>query len=112
LEIAQQDKNTMSNGCPLATPASFLGQDCGSSKMRQQNPASELEPASDRAPVAVRGFVVSGFLLFYFLMELVFEFCTSALAKQALYHLSHTSSPFCSGYFGDGVSQTICLDWP
>jgi hypothetical protein len=24
------------------------------------------------------------------------------LAKQMLYHLSHTSSPFCSGYFGDG----------
>jgi hypothetical protein len=23
------------------------------------------------------------------------------LAKQVLYHLSHTSSPFCSGYFGD-----------
>jgi hypothetical protein len=21
-------------------------------------------------------------------------------AKQVLYHLSHTSSPFCSGYFG------------
>jgi hypothetical protein len=25
------------------------------------------------------------------------------LANQALYHLSHTSSPFCSDYFGDGV---------
>jgi hypothetical protein len=25
-----------------------------------------------------------------------------ALAKQALHHLSHTSSPFCSGYFGGG----------
>jgi hypothetical protein len=24
------------------------------------------------------------------------------LAKQAFYHLSHNSSPFCSGYFGDG----------
>jgi hypothetical protein len=24
------------------------------------------------------------------------------LAKQALYHFNHTSSPFCSGYFGDG----------
>jgi hypothetical protein len=24
-------------------------------------------------------------------------------AKQALYCLNHTSSPFCSGYFGDGV---------
>jgi hypothetical protein len=28
-----------------------------------------------------------------------------AFAKQVLYHLSHTSSPFCSGYFGDRVSQ-------
>jgi hypothetical protein len=35
-----------------------------------------------------------------------------ALAKQVLHCLSHTSSPFCSGYFGDGVSQTICLGWP
>jgi hypothetical protein len=26
--------------------------------------------------------------------------------------LNHTSSPFCSGYFGDGVSWTICLGWP
>jgi hypothetical protein len=25
------------------------------------------------------------------------------LTKQVLHHLSHTSSPFCSGYFGDGV---------
>jgi hypothetical protein len=33
------------------------------------------------------------------------------LAKQALYRLSNTSSPFCSGYFGDGISQTICMGW-
>jgi hypothetical protein len=26
--------------------------------------------------------------------------------------LSHTCSPFYSGYFGDGVSLTVCLDWP
>jgi hypothetical protein len=32
------------------------------------------------------------------------------LIKQALYHLSHFSSPFCSGYFGDGVLQTP--RWP
>jgi hypothetical protein len=25
--------------------------------------------------------------------------------------LSQTSSPFCSGYFGDGVSRTTCLSW-
>jgi hypothetical protein len=34
------------------------------------------------------------------------------LAKQALYRLSHTSCPFSSGYFGDGVSQTICPGQP
>jgi hypothetical protein len=34
------------------------------------------------------------------------------LIKEAFYHLSHTSSPFCSGYFGDGISRTICLGWP
>jgi hypothetical protein len=28
-----------------------------------------------------------------------------------LYPLSHTSSPFCSAYFGDGVLQTFCLAW-
>jgi hypothetical protein len=27
--------------------------------------------------------------------------------------LSHTSSSFCSGFFGDGgASQTFCLGWP
>jgi hypothetical protein len=34
------------------------------------------------------------------------------LAKQVLHILSHTSSPFCSGYFRDGVSRTMCLVWP
>jgi hypothetical protein len=33
------------------------------------------------------------------------------LAKEALYALCHTSSPFFHGYFGDGVSWTICLGW-
>jgi hypothetical protein len=31
------------------------------------------------------------------------------LAKQTVYHLSHISSPFYSGYFGDRISWTICL---
>jgi hypothetical protein len=35
-----------------------------------------------------------------------------ALIKHVLYYLSQTSSPFCSGYFGDRISQTICLGWP
>jgi hypothetical protein len=44
--------------------------------------------------------------LFHFL-GLGFQIQSLILAKQALYHL--TSSPFCSGYFGDGVSRTISL---
>jgi hypothetical protein len=32
----------------------------------------------------------------------------TALAKQVLYCLSHTSSPFWSGYFENGVPRTIC----
>jgi hypothetical protein len=35
---------------------------------------------------------------FYFLMGLGFEL----QAKQVLYYLSHTSSLFCSGYYGGG----------
>jgi hypothetical protein len=35
-----------------------------------------------------------------------------ALAKQVLYGLSYTSSPFCCGYFEDGVSWTFWLGWP
>jgi homogentisate 1,2-dioxygenase len=34
------------------------------------------------------------------------------LAKQTLYHLSHTSGPFQSGYFGEVVSQTISRTQP
>jgi hypothetical protein len=45
---------------------------------------------------------------FFFWSGLEFELCTS---KQALYCLSHTSSSFCSDYFGDRVSQTICPGW-
>jgi hypothetical protein len=42
----------------------------------------------------------------FFLVELGFGLSSFALAKQNRYsyHLSHTSSPFFSGYFGDGVS--------
>jgi hypothetical protein len=29
------------------------------------------------------------------------------LTKQALYHLSHIYSPFCSGCFGDGVANDL-----
>jgi hypothetical protein len=30
---------------------------------------------------------------------------------QVLYRLSQASSLFCSGYFGDGGSQTACCGW-
>jgi hypothetical protein len=36
-------------------------------------------------------------------MGLGFELKALPVAKQVLYYLSHISSPFCSGYFGDGV---------
>jgi hypothetical protein len=28
-----------------------------------------------------------------------------------LYCMNHTISPIYCGYFGDGISQTICLGW-
>jgi hypothetical protein len=34
----------------------------------------------------------------------IYLFHSVGLAKQALYHFSHSSSPSCSGYFGDGDS--------
>jgi hypothetical protein len=50
-------------------------------------------------------------LFIYFLVDLGFELGASGLQnRQALYHLSHTSSPFCSGYFGYG-SLELCPDW-
>jgi hypothetical protein len=44
---------------------------------------------------------------FFFLVGLGFEVKASSLQKQVLYHLSHTSSPFCCGYLRDGVLGTI-----
>jgi hypothetical protein len=41
------------------------------------------------------------FVCLFFGGVLGFEFSSSHLQKQAVYHLSHASSPFCSGYFGD-----------
>jgi hypothetical protein len=40
--------------------------------------------------------------LFVCLLRLGFSPQGFMLAKQVLYHLSHISSPFCYGYFGDG----------
>jgi hypothetical protein len=39
----------------------------------------------------------------FLLVGLEFELKAFALAKQVLSCLNHTSSPFCSDYFGDGV---------
>jgi hypothetical protein len=57
-------------------------------------------------------------ILLYFLELFLFYFifggiriCTEGftLAKQVLYYLSNTSSPVCSGYFGDeGLSDLNC----
>jgi hypothetical protein len=43
------------------------------------------------------------FFFFFFLVIRGFELRAYVLARQELYHFSHASSPFCSGYFGDGV---------
>jgi hypothetical protein len=60
-------------------------------------------------------------LLFLFLGGLFVFCCFSGtgiwtwgfmLAKQVFYCLSHRSSPFCSGYFEDGILGTVCLGWP
>jgi hypothetical protein len=51
------------------------------------------------------------FISFFLLVELGFE-VGFALAKQALYHLSHTSSPFYSGSFRDGVKSLSSLSEP
>jgi hypothetical protein len=51
-----------------------------------------------------RTFLQVCIIIFFFFVGLVFELfriCKAALL-QLLYQLSHTSSSFCSGYFGDG----------
>jgi hypothetical protein len=48
------------------------------------------------------------YISLYILMGMGFEL----REKQALYHLSHSFCPFCSGYFGGGVSRTVRLGWP
>jgi hypothetical protein len=63
---------------------------------------------------------VWGFLFCWHRTHFLIFFCGTriwnqgfSLAKQVLYYLSHTSSPFCSSYFGNGgVSWTICPGWP
>jgi hypothetical protein len=55
------------------------------------------------------------FFFFFFLWDLGLNTQDFTLTKQVLYHLSYTSSPFYSGYFGDGrgrgVSGTLCQGW-
>jgi hypothetical protein len=64
---------------------------CVSQKEREREGGGESEREGEDTGVSTLGFM---------------------LAKQALYHLSHTSSSFCSGYFEDSISQIICLGWP
>jgi hypothetical protein len=52
------------------------------------------------------------FSLYYFFSGTRIWTQVFILAKQALYPWSHSSSSFCSGYFGDGVLGTICPGWP
>jgi hypothetical protein len=46
----------------------------------------------------------------FFLLGLGFELRALVFAKQELYHMSHTSSPFSSGYFGDGGLTSYLLE--
>jgi hypothetical protein len=50
-------------------------------------------------------------VFFFFLVGLGVELMALCFAKHAVFCLSHTSSPFCSG-LEVGVSWTICLGWP
>jgi hypothetical protein len=49
-------------------------------------------------------------MFLFFFCGVGLEFCTQGfpLAQQVLFHMSHCSTSLCSGYFGDGVSQSIC----
>jgi hypothetical protein len=50
------------------------------------------------------------YIYFFFFCRMGFEF-SFTFTKQVLYHLSHTSNPFCFDYFGDRVSPTVCPGW-
>jgi hypothetical protein len=52
-------------------------------------------------------FIFDGIVTFFFFFFFWDWGLNFALTKWVLYHLSHTSSPFCSGYFGGGVLPTI-----
>jgi hypothetical protein len=54
-------------------------------------------------------FILIFFFYLIFFVGTGFELRVFALGKQALCSSSHTSSVFCSGYFGDGISRAICL---
>jgi hypothetical protein len=56
-------------------------------------------------------FFLAFFFFFSVLIGLGFELKALHLQKRHS-SLSHTSSPFCSGYFGDEFSKTICPGCP
>jgi hypothetical protein len=57
-------------------------------------------------------FVFDHYHLFFFSFKTGVWTQGFSLAKKALYSLSHSSRPFCSGCFKDGVSETICPGGP
>jgi hypothetical protein len=57
----------------------------------------DAEPSHTEGP---RAAVDIFHFFFFFLSVLWLELKASMLARQALYHLNHSSSPFCSGNFG------------
>jgi hypothetical protein len=59
--------------------------------------------SSEISTEKIAEFLNLSFMLFSFFVGLGFELRASHLAKEALYHLSQTSSPFSSGYFEGGI---------
>jgi hypothetical protein len=52
------------------------------------------------------------FFSFFFLSFFFFFFFFAVLGLELrAYTLSHSTSPFCDGYFRDRVSRTICPHW-
>jgi hypothetical protein len=73
----------------------------------QQNPfqRNHIYPTTLSVPLELIFDLSSQFLGFFFFFFGGTGVLTKGFvfAKQALYCFSHTSSPFCSGYFGTGV---------
>jgi hypothetical protein len=51
------------------------------------------------------------FFFFFWWYLLEFELQASHLLDRRFYHLIHSDSPVCVGYFQGGVCQPICPGW-